>query len=157
MSDEPMCEHFNQIFIRYFGHVPEAVRMCNDLVFAAHLWDDLYDEDKVRTKAEVNRALTILWGLIPVNPFYQKHIGELGPLLLSASLKWQAANEMERSGDKNTRMTAFHIRSSFVDIFVHCLYLVGGYGYALQAGPRMWADLGANIIDKYDEFEKEMT
>jgi hypothetical protein len=157
MTEEPLCEHFNRIFVKYFGQENDAVRMCNDLVYVAHLWDDLYDQDKQRSKLAVNKAFTMLWGIIPTNPFYQKHIRELGPILMNAALKWQNANEMEHSPNPNTRMTAYSIRSCFVDVFAYCLYLIGGYGYALQAGPGFWSDLGSDIIEKYNEFEKEMT
>lgn len=156
-TDLPMCEHFNRIFVKYFGSNMDAVRMCNDLVYAAHLWDDLYDQDKPRSKAAMNKAFTILWGILPTNPFFQEHVRELGPIMMNAVLKWQNANEMERSENPNTRLCAFFIRSCFVDAFTYCLYLIGGYGYALQAGPKMWADLGSDIIEKYNEFEKEMT
>lgn len=154
-DDRAMLDRLRAIFSKYMNGNTHAVSFCMDLAYVSHLWDDLIDGDRERGKEEINLAFAMALGSIPSNPFYRQHIEELTPLMMGTLLQWQIANGLER-GDENEQLSAFIIRQAISGIWFFCMYLSGGYEWALRKGPGFWMELGSDIVAKYDEFRKEM-
>lgn len=133
----------------------DAVEFCMQIMYIGQLWDDLIDRDKIRGDAEINAAFTMVLGFLPQNRFYRQHMDSLTPVIVNAALKWQNANTLERGNDDH-RMIAWIIRQSLGDIFHYVMFLVGGYGWALEHGPVFFADACPDIVAKYEEFKTEM-
>ena len=95
-----------------------------------HFWDDLIDRDREVPPEEVNRSMWNVLVTIPENIFFQQNFSQLMPLLKTAIWNWQAANEMERSGDELDKRIAFVLRSTYVDMVSMCAYIVGGRDWA---------------------------
>jgi hypothetical protein len=155
-EDDAIYRSFNSLFVKYFMGNDSAIQFCNDIVYIAHLWDDLIDCDKERSPHDINMAFTAALGTVQLNPFYQDNIKSLAPLMMAATLKWQAANVLEHGSD-DQKFAAFMIRGAFVDIILFCLYLIGGYAYSCEAGPKLLTDLSIGITNKYAEFMEEMS
>ena len=127
-----------------------AVRLCIDLTFIAHVWDDLIDRDRERTAWDINQAFRIALVDIPANPFYLQHITQLWPLFMNAILQWQDANILEK-GTKHDKQMAYMLRASFLQIFNYCAYLVGGPEWASEIGP----DLRRIYKETFESFSRE--
>lgn len=130
-----------------------AVKLCIDLLFVGHLWDDLIDGDVIREPEEIDKAFLIALGELPLNPFYQANQMYLAPLLTSASLLWIDSNGLER-GSKDERLTAFCIRNALLNVIHFCIFLVGGGEWVRQQGPDFWRTF-LLTNEKYEELLKE--
>ena len=111
-----------------------ALQFCIDIMFIAHLWDDLIDRDNFRAAEDINEAFRIALVDIPKNPFYLAHIGDLRPVMMNVILQWQDANVLEK-GDKEDRAKAFMLKASVLQLFNYCAYLIGGPAWAFEIGP----------------------
>jgi hypothetical protein len=129
-----------------------AVHLCMNLTYIAHLWDDLYDNDRTRTGKEINDAFRIALVDIPLNPFYLEHLTDFRPLMMNAILQWQDANNLENPGSEHDKHMAYMLRASFLQIFNYCAYLVGGPDWAAQVGP----DMRRLYEEPLNEYMKEM-
>lgn len=154
-EEAEMHKRFHSIFSDFLRGNLGAIQFCMALVFIVHLWDDLIDKDKDRTPHDINAAFTLMFGTIPTIPFYQQHIQQLSPLLLSTALLWQNANEIEH-GDDDQQFMAFIVRQDFVKIFHYCMYLIGGHDYVIQRGPEFLTRIARNSTRRFAEFREEM-
>ncbi len=125
-----------------------AITFCQDIIFIAHLWDDLIDHDE-RPAADVNHAFTAALINIPQNPFYQAFQSDLRPVMLQAILQWQAANDME-NGSKQDRDKAYMLRASILHIILHCAYLVGGVDWANRVSIDIYRFYNESIDTYYE-------
>ena len=128
-----------------------AIQLCLDLVYIAHLWDDLIDKDKDRSGSDINMAFAVALINIPANPFYKVHAATLHPILLNTILKWQDANTLEVGSEHDMRLAFVH-RAGIVEIFNICAYLIGGMPWAVEHGP----DIRRMYQESWDEFSEEM-
>jgi hypothetical protein len=111
---------------------PGAMRFVLDVVYIAHLWDDLVDKDKERDPEEIGAAFKMCLFHLLENPFYARHIGELKPIMVNAYLGWHASNVLKDPSKQ------WFLRASIYNIIVHCAYLVGGMQWAEQVTPEIW-------------------
>jgi hypothetical protein len=114
-----------------------AIKLCIDLMYLGHFWDDLIDKDLVRSDEEINQAFLLSLGDIPMNPFYQAFQIQLAPLMMSASLLWLDSTKLER-GDNDSKLTAFCIRNALLNLIHFCMFLVGGVAWVREQGPEFW-------------------
>ena len=134
-----------------------AVRFCIDLVYILHLWDDLYDRDRERTKEDINAAFRIALVDMPGNPFYFSCIGELKTLIMNTILQWQDANKLETQpqSDHDLHM-AYMLRAGLLQIFNYCAYLIGGPEWVEQVGPDMRRMYEENFFDYLQEMKNKV-
>jgi len=130
----------------------DAVKFCIDILFVAHLWDDLVDGDKERNVEEQNAAFRAMLGDVPNNPFYQQNITALAPLMMSSILQWQDANAIE----KDEKAMSYFCRNAMMSIIHYCVFLTGGYSWAEKQGPVFWREFSAGFASKYQEFLTEV-
>ena len=124
-----------------------ALQFCIDVMFIAHLWDDLIDRDNFRTSEDISEAFRIALVDIPKNPFYLAHIGDLRPLMMNVILQWSDANVLEK-GDREDRAKAYMLKASVLQLFNYCAYLIGGPAWAFEVGPGL-RHLYGEFIDDY--------
>lgn len=126
-----------------------AIQFCLDIVFVAHLWDDLTDKDKQRSEKDISDAFILSLVNIPGNPFYAKFSFDLRPVMMNAIIQWQSANVLE-TGSKEDRDKAFMLRASILQIIHYCSYLIGGVDWAKESGPEIYRYY-QETIDSYME------
>lgn len=130
----------------------EAVRLIIDLLFIAHLWDDLIDHDNPRSDEEINQAFSKAIGAIPVNLFYQAHQRLLGPLLHSTALLWLDSTKMER-GTLDDKLNCFIARNAILGVMHYSLCLVGGEPWVKEHGAQFLKEFGP----RYQTFTEFLT
>lgn len=115
----------------------DAVLFVQRLIDLAHFWDDLIDGDKKLSHADINGAMQSALVDLPLNPFYQRHLPTLMPLVIVAIHNWKAATDFERGSSEHLKQVAFVLRSSYVDVLVMCAHLIGGWEHASEWVPRI--------------------
>ena len=85
---------------------------------------------------------------IPSNPFYRRHEATLRPLMRQALLDSQAAQVMA-GGDGHEQTLAFVLRDGLIGLICHCAYLVGGYAWAVEAGPKIRARFHQETLEDF--------
>jgi len=131
-EDEAKQVKFTLALKRWLKNDENAIRFVIDLVFIAHLWDDLIDKDKNRTNSEINAGFkTCLFHLLE-NPFYARCIGDLKPIMVNAYLNWHASNIIKDPSKQ------WFLRASIYNIIVHSAYLIGGMEWAERVTPEIW-------------------
>lgn len=128
-----------------------AVKFCMDLVYIAHLWDDLIDKDKERTDQEINDAFRLALIEIPANRFFLMNQSVLTPIMLNIILKWQDSNILEKGSAHDKHMAYVH-RAGITEIFNICAFLTGGVEWATEHGP----DIRRLYDEKLETFMEEM-
>jgi hypothetical protein len=118
----------------------EATAFVVSLFTVLHCWDGLVDKDRPVADAEIDAAFTAALVDLPTNPFYQRHFGQLQPLMSVALANWKAANRLEESGDNAVLQIAFVIRSDYCSLVLKAMELVGGRDHMLthSALVRQW-------------------
>jgi hypothetical protein len=106
----------------------DAVRFCSCLFHVSQVIDDLIDQDKQITARDIERSYWDAMIEIPSNPFYQRHIQTLVPLMQTAFNDWLDANDLEYSDDHGKNI-AFVLRDSVGSIACQVAYLVGGFDH----------------------------
>jgi len=115
------------------GHQPAYD--CLEMIFdIAHTCDDLTDQDKPVSTAQVQTAFGKAMIDLPRNAFYVTHFALLNGALQVAFLNWQIANKMELTDDEQAKTVAFVLRSSYTDLVMLCAWIIGGSDWAVQVG-----------------------
>lgn len=112
--------------------VKAAIDLINDAWSLCEVWDDLVDKDKDVAADQVNRLMK--WALFDVhqNPVFQG-APQLHFLLRVVVANWLAANEMEKSENREERVTAYTLRCAPYDFFVGVVLAVSGGDMADEA------------------------
>lgn len=132
-----------------------ALRMCLQLLYVSHLWDDLIDKDKERTENEINDAFRICLYDIPSNPFYVQNVTILLPLIHSAIIQYEAANKIEKADIQN-KESAFWLRNGVLNVIGTSIYLIGGIDWYREVSGDFYSFLWQDYQSLYDIFKQEM-
>jgi len=127
----------------------EAIEFAEVVCGIAHVWDDLIDCDNDLDDSAIHRAFWDALIRLPRLPFYARNFVSFQPLLETAIINWQIANELEQSGTKPDLHIAFVLRSSYADLILMAMRLVGGDEYARQAGVEMRRTWSSEGFDAY--------
>lgn len=131
-EDRLKQERLTKALNRWLKSDPGAIRFVLDVVYIAHLWDDLVDKDRERTPEEVGYGFKASLFHLMENPFYTRFIGELRPVMINAYLGWVGSNRV------NDPKKAWFLRASIYNIIVHCAYLIGGMEWGEQMVSEIW-------------------
>lgn len=112
----------------------DAVDLVEALAGVSQVLDDLIDKDVEPSPHDIVAAFWDALVTVPSNPFYQRHVATLQPLIRQTLLDWLAANVLER-GDRQAQTLAFVLRDSLTGIVHYCALLVGGLEWAIEVGP----------------------
>jgi hypothetical protein len=125
---------------------PDALAFLRTIAQILHFWDDLIDRDHEIDDRQINDAFTLALIELPRNAFYREHFDTLNVILQNAITNWHIANQLEREPHNEDRvrvslMTAFVIRSSYIDLLTQSALIVGGMDWAAHCGPEIhrWA------------------
>lgn len=129
----------------------QALLFCLDLLYVAHLWDDLFDGDKERSKEEVNQGFIKSLAGIPNNPFYQQYAPALLPMMYNALVLWLESNDLA-NGDKRQRACSFALENAVVEIIHFCVLLKGAVEWAREVSSEFW-----NLFGPTEEEVDELT
>ena len=128
----------------------QAIKLCIELLFIGHLWDDLIDKDKPRTDQEINQAFTWALGEIPINPYFPG----VYHLIRNAINQWQSANELA-SGNEDEKLMSFLIRNALMEVVHYMMFLVGGPQWIQDNGADFWRYFSQGMAGQYQGFLKE--
>lgn len=124
--------------LRWFAGNASALDLYERLVFVAHAWDDLIDQDK---PVDVNALMETLLLYLPGNACYRKFEPEIRALMMAAMVSYQAANVMERECDAHQLELAHYLRYGVMNV---AIFLIGalngvqqGAEIVAQAAPFM--------------------
>jgi hypothetical protein len=109
--------------LSWFAGDCDALDLYERLVFVAHAWDDLIDQDK---PVNVNALMANLLLYLPANPCYRRFEGEIRALMLASMASYQAANLMERSGDVHQIELAHYLRYAVVNVAAFLIAALNG-------------------------------
>jgi hypothetical protein len=109
--------------LSWFAGDKDALDLYERLVYVAHAWDDLVDQDK---PADVNEMSANLFLYIPANPVFKRFEGELRALFMTAMVGYMAANAMEKSGDAHKLELAHYLRYTIINMGVFLIAAING-------------------------------
>jgi hypothetical protein len=78
--------------LQWFAGDRDALDLYERLVYVAHAWDDLVDQDK---PVDVSKLMANLLLYLPSNPCYVRYQGELRALFMVGMVGYEAANLIE--------------------------------------------------------------
>lgn len=107
----------------------DAVEMCEQIFHISQVLDDLVDQDKPVTSAQVIKTFWVALIELPANPFYRRHELIIRPLMAGALQDWTDSTALERENDAHGRHLAFVLRDQLTSMVVQCANLVGGYDW----------------------------
>ena len=132
-----------------------ATKFCMDLIYIAHLWDDLVDKDKERTTYEISDAFRLAMCGLTANPFYVTNISQLHPLIMDVILKYDAVVKLEKSKDDHTQLIAFTLSNALLGVIAYCIFLVGGINYYREVIDSFYKELWIDVEEHLIEFLRE--
>ena len=109
--------------LSWFAGDRDALDLYERLVYVAHAWDDLIDQDKL---VNVNELMANLLLYLPGNPCYRLFEPEIRTLMLTAMVSYQAANLMERSGDEHKLELAHYLRYAVMGVATFLIAALNG-------------------------------
>lgn len=109
--------------LAWFAGDRDALDLYERLVFVAHAWDDLVDQDK---QADVNQLVANLLIYMPVNPVYRRYETEFRGFFLAGMVGYMAANRMEKSGDAHRLELAHYLRYAVVNAVIFLITVLNG-------------------------------
>lgn len=109
--------------LRWFAGDRDALDLYERLVYVAHAWDDLIDQDK---PVNVNELMANLLLYLPGNPCYRRFEPEIRALMLAAMASYQAANLMEQSGDDHKLELAHYLRYGVMNVATFLIAALNG-------------------------------
>lgn len=122
---------------------PDALEFLRDMALVMHWFDDLIDKDRSVPDEETQEVLWRVLVTLPRNTFYRDNFNLLNPIVINAITNWRTANHLERgqAHDQTDVMTAFIIRSSYIDLATMAATIIGGPLWAAERGValRHWA------------------
>jgi len=123
-----------------------ALLFCLDLLYVAHLWDDLIDGDKNPTAEDINQAFVKSLAEIPSNPFYQTCQPALLPMMYNALTLWLEANALDKITEKSRLLTTV-LNNAVIEIIHFCILVKGDAAWAREVAPEFWELFGPEDED----------
>lgn len=133
----PWEQYSDDAMLEMLGGNRDALRLCNDLSFICHIYDDLIDGDKPVRQKDIHSLIWKAMLALPANPFYRTHEGMFRPLLVTSILNWHAANQMEKSGSVEQLRVAHVIRFDLASVILMASALTCGQEYAAENAARI--------------------
>ena len=143
---KPLPPHTLKRLAYFLKDDKHALLYCLDLLWIAHLWDDLLDRDKEVTGEDINQAFIKSLSGIPNNPFYKQCQPALLPMMYNTLVQWLESNELKK-GSENDRVTAFTIMHSIVEIIHFCILIKGGVEWAREVATEFWQLFGVTMAE----------
>lgn len=114
----------------WFRGDADAVNLVLILHSIVETWDDLIDQDKPISSAQISTAFHNALITLPRNAFYQRNFARLNPLIEAAIVDWLSANEFERSHDAQKITMAYGLRYTLYSVTALIAAIIGGLEWA---------------------------
>lgn len=136
--------------LAWFAGDRDALDLYERLVYIAHAWDDLIDQDK---PVNVNELMANLLLYLPGNPFYRRFESEIRALIMVSMVSYQAANLMEKSGDEHRIELAHYLRYAVMSVATFAIGALNGVSLAAEilvdAAPVMVPERLADYVKEH--------
>ena len=137
--------------LSWFAGDRDALDLYERLVYVAHAWDDLIDQDK---PVNVNELMANLLLYLPGNRCYRRFEPEIRALMLTAMVSYQAANLMEQSGDAHKLELAHYLRYAVMGV---ATFLIGALN-GIERGAEILAEAAPVMVpERLSDYVKEHT
>ncbi|ASP84761.1 hypothetical protein CN221_11110 [Sinorhizobium meliloti] len=116
-------------FLRWTRGDEAAADFLAEIAAIARLADDIVDEEE-------NRQRNVCWLLVrtltrlPQNPFFNRHLAVLAPVIHSVIVQWELSDEWRSSHDALKRQFGFVMREAVGSIVTAVAAICGGYDHA---------------------------
>lgn len=135
--------------LSWFAGNADALDLYERLVFVAHAWDDLIDQDK---PVNVNTLMANLLIYLPSNACYRQFEAELRALFVVSTTGYMAANLLEATGKSHELELAHYLRYSVVCTAIFLISALNG----VEAGARILATAMPQMIpERLADYLKE--
>lgn len=135
--------------LQWFAGDSDALDLYERLVFVAHAWDDLIDQDK---PVNVNGLMANLLLYLPSNPCYRRFEGEMRALFWTGAVSYMAANLMEKSGDAHKLELAHYLRYAVINVASFLIAALNG----LERGAEILAEAAPVLVpERLADYVKE--
>jgi|APGre2960657404_1045060.scaffolds.fasta_scaffold161601_2 hypothetical protein len=131
----------------------DAYDFCKQIVMISNVWDDLIDQDKTIPAEMINKAFYASLIEIPCNPFFQRFISVLTPIMANGIMNWHISNTLVTKGERALEI-AHVLRYSAGDVICQCVLLIGGMDWARQVCPELRMRIQK---DSLENFKKEVS
>jgi hypothetical protein len=122
-----------------------AIRFCESVWQAFHLWDDIVDGDE---PSNVNAGFSGITSEMLANPFAVAHSGIFAGTLALIISNWDAANQFERS--KQHIEKAYMLRAQLYNLPVQCAFIIGGQEWANHIALVSWSSYG-EVLEQFKQ------
>lgn len=102
-----------------------AVRFYLQLSHFVEVIDDLVDQDKPVSPADLAHALFSVLTYMPANPFFNAHRTTLIPQMFTCINAWLDSNDLS-SGDTTDKAMAFTLKGAGIDILLSIIAITRG-------------------------------
>lgn len=125
-----------------------AVRFFLDLSHFVEIYDDLVDQDKPVSAADINSALFSVLCYMPSNPFFLQHRLTLTPLIFTSINAWADANEFQ-NGTVSEKALAYGLKGGGVEVLLSIISITRGVEYMRSVSAEV-----RRIIMAHETFEE---
>jgi len=136
--------------LNWFAGDRDALDLYERLVFIAHAWDDLVDQDK---HVDVGDLMANLLIYLPANPCYRRFEGELRALFMAGMVGYEAANLMQASRQDHQLELAHYLRYSVMNVIIFLIGALNGISRGAQilveAAPVMLPERLADYLKEH--------
>lgn len=139
--------------IEWFGGNHDALALFRQLITLAHTWDDIVDQDKPVSEAQINQAFLTALVYLPLNPFYQKIQSAILPMWITTVSAYQTANAFERAKDAHGVELAHTLRYMAGNIIAYAVHVCIGAKEAQKVMPEVWK---AIAVERFSDYQKEV-
>lgn len=129
-----------------------ALLFCLDLLYVAHLWDDLIDGDKERSIEDINQGFIKSLASIPSNQFFELCRPALMPMMYNALIMWLEANKLKDGGPED-RLVSYCLDNAVIEIIHFCILAKGGPDWAREVSGEFWSIFGPDHQDFLERME----
>ena len=129
----------------------DAVRMILDMSDICELIDDVVDKDKEISRQFAERVCFEIFVDLPLNQFYNRHIGTIIPVFNQGIHAWIAANNMEEDPTLHNLHRAFMLRNIYGRITHTVVEICRGRQYLLDHQMEIDNFFLAESLDEYKQ------
>ena len=136
--------------IKQLGLPDDAYEWLLSMWRVTQFLDDVVDKHDI-SEDDFNGALWDIMLKMPSNSFYRANVDALAPVIALQTLKWQAANAVEKSGLADER--SYMWRAGFYDLILMVCLLCFGSAMKTQKAVDALMIYGESYIDYKKEFD----
>ena len=132
--DTPEWRHIRDEKLRGWIQDDHAVNWFLDFCHVCEVFDDMADQDKPISKADITTALFASLVEMPTNPFFTNHRQVLAGVIITGINAWLDANELEKTEyspdtrfvEREDTIKAFCLRDFYMELLAAIIYLTAG-------------------------------